>query len=205
MRTRKGFLICIEGIDASGKTTQARLLARSLEARGLDVLLTTEPTRGPVGALIKELLRGRERLPPVLEAVLFALDRFWHVEHTIRPALEEGRVVISDRYYYSSLAYQGSAGVDMAWLKQINAFAPRPDLAIYIDISPEEALKRISRPRTVLEVRQVQKAVRSAYLALVEAGELVLVDGERPVEEVAEDILALVLRALREHGFLTTG
>jgi len=205
LREREGFLISVEGIDASGKTTQARLLAEKLRSLGLDVLLSTEPTKGPIGALIKRLLRGDERPPPVIEAILFALDRFWHVEQVVRPALEEGKVVVLDRYYHSSLAYQGSAGLDMAWLRAINSFAPRPDLAIYIDVRPEEALKRIRRPRTVLERLPVQEAVRRAYLSLVREGELVMVDGERPIETVAEDIWAIVLGALGERGFLRAG
>jgi len=205
LRERRGFLISIEGIDASGKTTQARLLAEKLASLGLDVLLSTEPTDGPVGTLIKRLLRGEKRLPPVVEAVLFALDRFWHVEGLIRPALEEGRIVVLDRYYHSSLAYQGSAGLDIAWLRAINSFAPRPDLAIYIDVEPEEAVRRIGKPRTVLERLPIQEAVRQAYLSLADAGELVVVNGERPVEAIAEDVLALVLRALEEHGFLRVG
>ena len=201
MGGRGGFLISIEGIDASGKTTQARLLAEKLASLGIDVLLSSEPTKGPIGTLIKELLRGEKRPSPVIEAVLFALDRFWHVEQVVRPALEEGKIVVLDRYYHSSLAYQGSAGLDMAWLRAINSFAPRPDLAIYIDVRPEEALKRIGRPRTVLERVSVQVAVRQVYLSLVDAGELVIVNGERSIEAVAEDITALVLKVLRQHGF----
>jgi len=202
MNARRGFLICIEGIDASGKTTQASLLALKLKALGLNVVLSTEPTRGRVGSLIKELLRGQERPPAVVEAVLFALDRYWHVEKLVRPALEAGRVVVLDRYYYSSLAYQGSTGLDMDWLRRLNSFAPRPDLAIYLDVRPEVALARIGRARTVLEQLRIQRAVRGAYLALVEAGELVLVNGERPVEEVARDVLKLALARLEERGFL---
>ena len=205
MRMRRGLLISIEGIDASGKTTQAKLLAEELISLGLDVLLSTEPTDGPIGALIKKLLRGEKRPPPVVEAVLFALDRFWHVERIVRPAIGEGKIVVLDRYYHSSLAYQGSAGLDMGWLKTINSFAPRPDLAIYIDVRPEEALKRIGKPRTVLEHASIQEAVRRAYLSLVSAGELVMVNGERSIEAVAEDILATVKKALEQHGLLCAG
>lgn len=198
----RGFLICIEGIDASGKTTQASLLALKLKALGLDVVLSTEPTDGPIGKLIKKLLRGRERLPPVVEAVLFALDRFWHVEKLIKPALEAGKVVVLDRYYYSSLAYQGSSGLDMAWLRRLNAFAPRPDLAIYLDVRPEVALARIGSPRTVLERLPIQRAVREAYRSLARSGELVLVDAERAIEQVARDVLRIALAKLRERGLL---
>ena len=204
MGRRRGFLICIEGIDASGKTTQANLLALKLKAHGLDVFLSREPTDGGIGRLIKSLLRGRERPPPVVEAVLFALDRYWHVEELVRPALEDGTVVVLDRYYYSSLAYQGSSSLDMDWLRDLNSFAPKPDLAIYLDVRPEVALARIGHPRTVLEQLKIQEAVRATYLELVRSGELVLVDAERPVEDVARDVLKLALASLKEHGFLTS-
>jgi len=201
---RRGFLICLEGIDKSGKTTQAGLLALKLKALGLQVVLSREPTDGWVGRLIKELLRGRERPPAVVEAVLFALDRYQHVEEVVRPALKAGKVVVLDRYYYSSLAYQGSAGIPLAWLRDLNAFAPRPDLAIYLDVRPEVALARgHAASKTVLERLTIQEAVRRVYLQLVEAGELILVNAERPIEAVAHDVLALAREALEERGLLS--
>lgn len=196
-KSNVGFLICIEGLDASGKTTQARLLTDFLRSRGYKVLHTTEPTTSPIGRLIKErVLRGAVRPPPVVEALLFAADRLQHVRDVIKPALNRGYIVISDRYVYSSLAYQGAAGLSLDWIRGINRFAPKPDLAIYLDVDPETAMKRIKRERTLMENLEVQRGVRSIYLKLVESGELVLVDGERNVEEVFKDVKALTLKLM---------
>ena len=136
---RPGAFICIEGLDASGKTTHARRLVQSLGERGLDAVYTTEPSTGEIGEFVRRrILQRRRRVPSVVEALLFAVDRVVHVEKKIEPALREGRIVVSDRYVYSSLAYQGAAGLDMKWIEEINRFALLPDLAIYIDVPPEE-------------------------------------------------------------------
>lgn len=191
-----GFFICLEGIDACGKTTQARLLADFLKRRGYPAVYTTEPTRGPVGQMIRRLLSSESRPPPVVEAVLFAADRLSHVKGVIEPSLKAGRVLVCDRYYYSSIAYQGSAGLDVDWIRRINSFAPKPNLAIYLDVSPETALSRLGESKTVMERLDVQKAVRQVYLSLVREGELVIVDGERPVREVFEDVKKLALKLI---------
>jgi len=101
------------------------------------------------------------------------------VESSIEPALESGKIVVSDRYVYSSLAYQGAAGLDIAWIKQINRMALPPDLAIYLDVPPEIVIKRMRRRRSVMETLQNQRKVREVYMQLVREGHLVLVDGNR--------------------------
>ena len=134
---KRGVFICIEGIDASGKSTQARWLVRNLHRRGFDAIYTTEPSKGEVGSFIRRyVLQRKRRVPAVVEALLFAVDRVDHVESKIEQALESGKIVISDRYVYSSLAYQGAAGLDIGWIKQINRMALPPDLVIYLDVPP---------------------------------------------------------------------
>jgi len=198
MTKKKGLFICIEGLDASGKTTHARRLVRELRQRGFDAIYTTEPTEGEIGNFIRRHVLQRERrVPSVIEALLFAVDRVEHVEGKIKPALEEGKIVVSDRYLYSSLAYQGAAGIDLNWIEEINRHAIRPDLAIYIDVPPEVAVKRIRRRRSVMETLQTQQRVREVYMRLVENGRLIVVDGDKPIGEVATDILALVLDFLK--------
>jgi len=203
-RTRgRGLLVCIEGLDKSGKTTHSRLLVKDLNEMGYDAVYTREPSLGEVGRLIRKIiLHGWRRAPPVLEAVLFAADRFDHVEKEIKPALEEGKIVVSDRYLYSSLAYQGASGLDLDWIMEINRFALPPDLAIYIDVPVEVLAKRMGEKRSVMEWPRIQSEVRKVYLKLVEKGFLVPVDGNRPVEEVSREILSLVLERLKGKGRL---
>lgn len=196
--TKRGVFVCIEGIDASGKSTQARWLVRNLRRRGFDAIYTTEPSQGEIGTFIRRyVLQRRKRIPAVVEALLFAVDRIDHVETEIEPALESGKIVVSDRYVYSSLAYQGAAGLDVQWIEQINKMAPQPDLAIYMDVPPEVVAKRMRRKRSVMETIENQRRVREVYMKLVREGRLLLIDGNRPAKEVAQNILTLVLKRLK--------
>ncbi|MFQ6053954.1 MAG: dTMP kinase, partial [Candidatus Bathyarchaeia archaeon] len=160
-----------------------------------------EPSRGRIGRFIREYSerRGR-RLPPEVEALLFAADRFEHVRRIIEPALDGGRIVVSDRYIHSSLAYQGAEGVSLEWIRELNRFAPRPDLGILLDVSPETGLGRMRRRRTVFEVYTYQQRVRALYLKFAEDGELVKVDADRPVEAVQRDVSALVRGVIEGRG-----
>ncbi len=196
---RKGMLICIEGIDASGKTTQAKLLVKNLNERGYEAVYTSEPTKGFFGQILRQkILYGNERVPAVVEALLFALDRLEHVEKEIKPALEKEKIVVSDRYLYSSIAYQGAAGLDPAWIEEINRWAIKPDLAIYLDVPAEVVIKRLKRKRSVMETLENQRRVRNVYLRLVKEGMLLLVDGNRPIEEIEREILEIVMKRLRK-------
>ena len=194
----RGILIVLEGGDGAGKTAQARILRSSLETKGYKVHPTAEPSRTAVGRLIRRNLLQTEKMLPEVEALLFAADRFLHLQSEIRPALAAGKVVVCDRYMYASFAYQGAQGVNLNWLREINRFAEKPDLAIYLDVPPEMGLKRIRRKKSLLEKLQLQRQVREEYLKLARAGELVLVDSNQPIERVSEAILALVERRLRE-------
>lgn len=196
--TKRGIFICIEGIDASGKSTQARRLVRRLRRRGFDAIYTTEPSNGEVGSFIKRyVLQRKKRVPAVVEALLFAVDRIDHNECEIEPALESGKIVVSDRYIYSSLAYQGAAELDIDWIKHINRMALPPDLAIFIDVPPEVVVKRMKRRRSVMETLENQRRVREIYRQLVSEGHLTLIDGNRPTSEVSRNILAVVLQQLK--------
>lgn len=197
LETKLGVFICIEGIDGSGKTTQSRLLVKNLRRHGFDSVYTTEPSRGVIGRLIRKTILHREkRAPIIIEALLFAADRVEHVEQEVKPALRKGKIVVSDRYFYSSLAYQGAAGLDLEWIKEINRWAIQPDLAIFIDVPPEVVIKRLNRKKTVMETIENQCRVREVYMKLVEEKKLILVDGNKPVKEVAKSILDIVLKHL---------
>ena len=192
----KGVFICIEGLDGCGKTTQAKLLAKKL-AQSYNSVYTSEPSRGNIGTFIrKRCLYGEKRLSTIVEALLFAADRFEHVENEIRPALREGRLVISDRYVYSSLAYQGAAGLSVEWIEQINEHALKPDLAIFIDVDPQTVMSRLKPKRSVMENIETLQKVRDVYLKFVAKGELIRLDGNRTKTEVAEALSALVLKFL---------
>jgi len=202
-RRRSGVLLCIEGLDASGKTTQARRLVENLRRRGFPAVYTAEPSNGVVGRFIREhILRGEERVPSVVEAILFAIDRIDHMEREVEPLLRDGKVVVSDRCVFSSLAYQGAAGLSLEWIEEINRFTPRPDLAIYIDVPPKVVLERLSGKEahaSVMETLKTQREVRRVYLRLVKMGRLVFVDGNQPINEVSNRILEIVLQFLREN------
>ena len=197
---KKGVFVCIEGLDGSGKTTHAHRLVRNLQKLGYDAVYTTEPSRGEIGKFIRaSVLHGEKRLPRVVEAFLFALDRVDHLDKMVKPALKEGKIVVSDRYVYSSLAYQGAAGLDIKWIEEINRLAIIPDLAIYIDVSPEVGVKRIRRNKSVMETLETQLRVQKVYMKFVKKGKLIPLDGDRKKSEVESNILKMVLDFLQNH------
>jgi dTMP kinase len=163
----QGKLIALEGVDGTGKTTQAVSLAATLARFGRRVLLTREPTTGAAGRRLREYLAGRERhLAPLEELALFQADRREHVERTIRPALTKGWAVICDRYYYSSAAYQGALGLDPETiLRESEAFAPRPDLVVIFTLPLTQALAR----RQAARGGESQLSEAPAYLEKVSA------------------------------------
>lgn len=189
--------ICVEGIDGSGKTTQAHSLVQALKKEGFEAVYTTEPSNGVFGKILrKHMLKGSQRGPVVVEAVLFAVDRFDHIESEVKPLLGQGKIVVSDRYVYSSIAYQGASSLSKKWLREINSRAIKPDLSIFIDVLPEVVIGRINRLRSVMETLQTQERVREAYLKLVEEEGLLIVNGASSKEEVAEKIQKIVLSFL---------
>ena len=194
--SKKGVFICIEGLDGCGKTTQAKLLAKKLK-KSHNALYTAEPSRGNIGTYIrKQCLYGEKRLSTVVEALLFAADRVEHVENEVLPALRAGRLVISDRYVYSSLAYQGAAGLGLDWIEKVNEHALKPDLAIFLDVDPKTVMQRLKPKLSVMETMETQQRVRDVYLKFVAKGELVRLDGNSSKAEVAEALSALVLKFL---------
>ncbi|MCL6578861.1 MAG: dTMP kinase [Candidatus Bathyarchaeota archaeon] len=191
--------ICIEGLDGCGKTTQARLLVRRLIKMGYDAVYTAEPSRGKIGNFIRKYcLHGGKRMSVVVEALLFAADRFEHVKDVILPALDEGSIVVSDRYVYSSMAYQGAAGLDLKWIEMINEHAIRPNLAIFIDVEPHTVIKRLKSKKSVMENLETQLKVRDVYMKFVGKGALIRIDGNKSKKEVADAILKAVMKLLRE-------
>jgi dTMP kinase len=194
--SKKGIFICIEGLDGCGKTTQAKLLAKKLR-KSHNAVYTAEPSRGKIGTFIRECcLYNETRGSTAIEALLFAADRVEHVENMVLPALREGRLVISDRYVYSSLAYQGAAGLSLEWIEKVNSHALKPDLAVFLDVDLKTVMNRLKSKKSVMENMETLQKVRDVYLKFVEKGALVRIDGNRRKAEVAAALSALVLNFL---------
>lgn len=191
----QGLFIVIEGIDGTGKSTQAKRLAEWFRARGREVVLSREPTDGPWGKKLRESATSG-RLSPEEELECFLNDRREHVKMTIKPALGEGKVVILDRYYFSTMAYQGARGFDPAEIRRRNeAFAPQPDLLLILDLSVESAHGRIgSRGDTAneFEQRDTLTRCREIFLSLQNEPFARVIDAEPSLNEVSADILAVV-------------
>jgi len=195
----KGKFICIEGVDGSGKTTQAKRLVKNLRRKGHDAVYTTEPSDGKIGTFIRDFVLSREsRVPIMLEALLFAADRVDHVQADVEPLLEQGKTVVCDRYVCSSLAYQGAAGLDLDWMDCINRFALKPDLTLFLDVPPEVGLNRLRRKKSVMENAKNLRNVRDVYLSLVRQNRMILLDGHKSVDKVAENVLKAVLKELKQ-------
>jgi len=142
-----GLFIVFEGIDGTGKSTQLHLLAEKLRQLGYAVVATREPTNGPYGQKIRELFIDRGSVSREEELELFIADRDQHVKEIIKPALSDGCVVICDRYYLSTIAYQGANGMDQDLIMKKNEDFPVPDLAIILEIEPAHGIHRIQNQR----------------------------------------------------------
>jgi dTMP kinase len=203
---KRGVFIVIEGLDGSGKTTQAVLLAEKL-GKYYKVLLTAEPSCGKIGTFLREgYLYEEKRLPIEAEGLLFAADRIEHMYSEVKPALDEGKIVICDRYIYSSLAYQGSAGLSLEWIKTINARALQPDFSVFIDVPSYKVIERLQRKKSVMETLENQQKVREVYLNYVKKGELVRIDGDKPKDVVSEELYVKILGYLKTaKGFIEDG
>lgn len=195
-----GLFLTLEGLDGSGKTTQAGLLRAFLEERGLRTVLTREPGGGLPE--VRDLLLGGP-LSPEAEYLLFSADRAEHVRRVILPSLERGVWVVSDRYLDSSLAYQGfGRGLPLAWLLEVAKEATlglTPRLTFLLDLPPEEALRRVKDPdRLEREGLAFFQRVREGYLFLAEQEphRFLVLDARRSVAEVAEEIRAHLLPLL---------
>jgi len=194
---RKGFLICLEGIDGCGKTTQANLLVERLRKKGYDTLYTAEPSCLEIGSFIKKFCLYRaQRISSVVESLLFAADRFEHLNRVIIPELEKGVVVVVDRYVYSSFAYQGSTGLDLKWIETVNQFVVVPDLTLFIDVEPELVINRLKITKSVMETLENQQRVRRIYQNFVKKGQLIQIDGSKTIGELSTTLKELTLRLL---------
>ena len=195
--TSKGKLIVIEGPDGAGKSTLQRGLAAQLLTQGIQAVQSREPTHGPHGTALRQAALSK-RLAPEQELELLLQDRRAHVEEVITPALARGDWVILDRYYFSTIAYQGAAGLDLTMLRAVNeAFAPPPDGLLLLDLPVAESLKRIAsrgvasdefeRPNTL-------KGVREIFLTFASLPYATLLDARLPPEALLHAAIAALTR-----------
>ncbi len=200
----RGRFIVLEGIDGAGKTTQAAMLEKYLTEKGRCVVRTAEPTPYPSGVALRRALSGAEKKSECEMAVMFVEDRILHNQHPtegIEAILRTGADVLCDRYYYSTLAYQGHS-TDYEWVKGMNLSCPqirKPDLCIYLDLTPAQSLERIRAGRNSLEIYENEETlsrVRTAFLRvfddLKDTDRIAVVDAYRTPEEIAAELWTLV-------------
>ena len=204
----RGRFIVFEGIDGAGKTTQVGILAERLREMGKRVVITAEPTTLPSGKALREVLGGRVKKSDCEIAAMFTLDRIAHnvdAEGGIEKLVSEGAYVICDRYYYSSLAYQGSL-VDYGWVKSLNTECPEirhPDLCVFLDLTPAESMRRISAGRESTEIYENEATltrVREAFMRVIDdmsaVDNIVIVNAATDISSISEKIFEQVEKIL---------
>jgi dTMP kinase len=194
-----GLFIVLEGIDGTGKSSQARRLGEWFEKQGRDVVLSREPTDGPWGRKLRESA-ATGRLSPQDELQYFLNDRRQHVEEVITPALAAGKVVILDRYYFSTMAYQGARGFDPAEIRRMNEeFAPVPDILLILDLDVDTAHARIGHrgdSTNEFEKHESLTRCREIFLSLKDEPFVRVIDSNAPLDEVSARIRQAVETAL---------
>ena len=205
---RRGLFVVFEGIDGAGTTTQTERTAAWLREQGERVHITGEPSTGPIGTLLRQVLGGRlvaqdldgrpQPMDPATVALLFAADRLDHLQNEIQPHLAEGTHVLCDRYVLSSLAYQ-SVDVDLRFVRQVNEKAPPPDVTFLLETTAEVAMGRVAasrRSRDGFENLPFQRRVAARYAEVARAAakslELHVLNGERAVSAVCTDVRAVL-------------
>ena len=199
MVLQKGILIVFEGIDGSGKSTQAEILFKRFQEEDFDVVYFREPSKGKWGRKIKKKALHADSLTPEEELDLFVKDRRENVERNLKPALKKKRVVILDRYYYSTIAYQGAKGIDEKLIRRINEeFVVQPDLVFIFDIDPQKGLERIENRKKkdrLFEREDYLVKVREIFRSF-KGEKFVHIDALKSKEEISKEIQEIVLRII---------
>ncbi len=200
IQNSKGSFIAFEGIDGSGKSTQVKMLTEKMKEEGIYCYTTMEPTDSPIGSLIHQIMTGRIKADNKVIAALFAADRLDHLLNDINgivSKINEGITVISDRYYFSSYAYH-SVDMPMDWVIKANEQSSvilKPTVNIFIDVNPDTAIERIAKNRFHQELFEkksrlvkVREKYLEAFVKLKESERVIIVDGNRSKQEIADDI-----------------
>ena len=197
---KKSHFIAFEGIDGSGKSTQSRILSEKLKKEGFKIYSTFEPTDSPIGSVIKNIFRHRIEADHRTIAGLYVADRLDHLlnkTNGILLKMDEGYTVVTDRYYFSSYAYQGTH-MSLDWVIQANSLSAellRPDLTIFIDVPPEVCMQRLSEGRDMIQLYEsldnlhnVRKKYFEAFDKLKDQENIFIVDGNRSFDAIANDV-----------------
>lgn len=197
--THKAFFIVLDGGDGSGTSTHSILLTGFLEHKGFKVYLTQEPSKSEIGKVLRKFLKDKE-IPPTTDALLFAADRDLHYHNEIKKKLDEGFIVISDRYLESSIIYQStqSDNISVEWIKLLNKFVGQPDLTIILDVDPKIALARKDENQLEkFEDFEFLDKVRNLYLTRAKQEDYYIISSDDIIELVQEEIQKIVLEKLR--------
>lgn len=196
-RIRKGILIVFEGIDGSGKTTQAKLLYQKLDSLGFDVELFKEPSSSTWGRKIKEYSLYEDSLTPEEELELFIKDREENIKMNIKPSLAKKKIVLLDRYYFSTIAYQGAKGIDIELIKRLNKkIAIEPDLVFIFDVEPKIGLARIEnrkKKEKLFEKEDYLKKVREIFKS-IDNEKIIKIDASKSIAEIATKVKKIALK-----------
>lgn len=203
-----GTFIVLEGVDGCGTTTQVKALAERLRTQGYPVLVTAEPSEGPIGALLRKYLGGelsvpnKEQLRAML-TLLFSADRIEHLAHVVEPALKKGYVILCDRYVFSTFAYQTDALDEFEWIAMVSQKALLPDVTVILHIDPKIGMKRLedrSDSKEIYEKLDIQKRVADNYRRLMDfpVGAVLSVDGGNEENLITDELVALVHPYIKE-------
>ena len=187
-------LINLEGIDGCGKSTQCKLLMEKFQKENENVVILKEPTDGKYGQKLWEMLKGQREATTEEILDLFVKDRREHVNEKIKPALDDGKIVLMDRYYYSTIAYQAAAGIDVERIRKDNEFAPKPDIVLIFDLPVDLAMERV-RGHSVADAFEKEEhleKVRKAYLNLEDDPLVRIIDSTRTPEDIFAEVWNLV-------------
>ena len=202
-KLQKGFFIVFEGIDGSGKTTQTLLLKEFFDSQGYECVLLREPTDGGWGKKIKNLLKnGRKGTSPKEELNLFIEDRKENLKNNILPDFNKNKIIIQDRYYYSTIAYQGALGMDPQEIRKKNeAFALKPDLVFYLAIKPESGLIRIDAQRKgkrdAFEKERYLKKVKKNFDSFMDSC-IMKIDASLPQELIQKKVQEICMNKISQ-------
>lgn len=193
--SRTGKLIVFEGTDGTGKSTQMNLLASVLHDRKIAVVTTCEPTNGKYGQKIRALYTDRNKVSLEEELDLFIADRKEHVKTLLEPALANGKIILCDRYYLSTIAYQGAAGLDPAYILSRNSFAPEPDIALLFHAPVQTGVQRITENRgETLNDFEKEEYLQKVALQFeqMDFSFIHKIDASRSIQTIHQDILNLI-------------